>query len=44
MSAILTDAGLVESSPLHLEDLQAALAYASELTQERYVALPQVPA
>jgi uncharacterized protein (DUF433 family) len=25
------------------EDLQAALAYASELARERYVALPEVP-
>ena len=36
---------VLQSYPtLHLENLQAALAYASELTQERYVVLPQVPA
>ena len=36
---------VLQSYPnLHLEDLQAALSYASELTQERYVPLPQVPA
>jgi uncharacterized protein (DUF433 family) len=29
---------------LQLEDLQAALSYASELAQERYIAVPQVPA
>ena len=29
---------------LQTQDLQAALSYASELAQERYIALPQVPA
>lgn len=36
---------ILQSYPtLQLEDLHAALSYASELAQERYVALPQVPA
>ncbi|MBX3450068.1 MAG: DUF433 domain-containing protein [Planctomycetaceae bacterium] len=36
---------ILQSYPtLQREDLQAALSYASELAQERYIALPQVPA
>jgi len=36
---------ILQSYPtLKREDLQAVLSYASELAQERYVALPQVPA
>lgn len=36
---------ILESYPtLQWEDLQAALSYASELAQERYIALPQVSA
>lgn len=36
---------ILQSYPtLQREDLQGALSYASELAQERYVALPQVPA
>lgn len=36
---------ILQSYPtLQREDLQAALLYASELAQERYIALPQVPA
>lgn len=36
---------ILQSYPtLKAEDLQAALAYAAELTQERYIVLPQVSA
>jgi uncharacterized protein (DUF433 family) len=36
---------ILQSYPtLQLQDLQAALSYASELAQERYVELPQAPA
>lgn len=36
---------ILQSYPsLQAADIQASLSYASELAQERYVALPQVPA
>jgi uncharacterized protein (DUF433 family) len=39
-----TDRILQSYPTLQAEDLQAALSFASELAQERYVVLPQVPA
>jgi len=41
----VTEEQLLRSYPtLSREDIQAALLYASELSQERYVALPGIPA
>lgn len=45
LAAGVTEAQLLRSYPtLCREDVQAALLYASELSQERYVALPGIPA